>query len=49
MNYAAAPKLQDALLRCLREIEPQHIPGDVYEQAQEALVYAQESGPFLGQ
>ena len=30
-------ELESALLRCVREIPPQHIPGDVYEQAQAAL------------
>ena len=29
--------LETALLRCLREIPPQHIPGDLYEEAQRLL------------
>lgn len=30
-------ELESALLRCVREIPPHHIPGDVYEQARRAL------------
>lgn len=31
--------LRAALLRCLREIQPHHIPGDVYAQAQDAIAF----------
>jgi hypothetical protein len=39
-----AHELHSALLRCLREIEPRHIPGDVYQQAQRAIEAAGPEG-----
>lgn len=36
-------ELLAALLRCLREIQPHHIPGDVYVQAQRAVARAESA------
>jgi hypothetical protein len=39
-----ANKCGDALARCLREIVPDHIPGDVYTAAQRALALNADTG-----